>query len=223
MDNEKLRKAFPELSINDSTYKLKIGERVFLVEYDDKSLIFSDNYGVEYDEGIYIEYNPDVTHAVIKFLQDQMFAAGFKPDSGLEMELEPDIAGVADWNELIKLINPKKNRSLLIKTYGNKFKQYRYYTGVQKKFNSLIIYSSKPEGIDLRYARGTDPEVQASVEAGLGFWTVIEEIVTAVENGNLSCIGIYCRAGHHRSVACAELLKKNIYLKANIEHLTISK
>ena len=34
-------------------------------------------------------------------------------------------------------------------------------------------------------------------------------------------IGVYCRAGHHRSVAMGEMLKKYVYKNAKIKHLTI--
>jgi len=51
----------------------------------------------------------------------------------------------------------------------------------------------------------------------------MKNIVKTVERDNCKLIGIYCRAGHHRSVACAELLKRFVYINSNIHHLTIKK
>lgn len=48
-------------------------------------------------------------------------------------------------------------------------------------------------------------------------------IVTTVEQEDLHFIGIFCTAGHHRSVACGELLLKHVYPKAKLIHLTLNK
>jgi RNase adaptor protein for sRNA GlmZ degradation len=111
----------------------------------------------------------------------------------------------------------------VIETYGNKFSKYKHYTGVQRRFNALVINSQKPKHVDLRYARGTHREVQKCVASGKRFEEVMTNIVQTTERDNLQSIGIYCRAGHHRSVACGELLHKHVYLKATVHHLTISK
>jgi len=116
------------------------------------------------------------------------------------------------------------SRSITIHTYGNKFKQFAHWNSqMQCSYNALVINSKKPKNVDLRHARGTDIGVQKAVRAGREFETVMTRIVESVESNNYNKIGIYCRAGHHRSVAVGELLKKYVYKNATVNHITISR
>ena len=86
-------------------------------------------------------------------------------------------------------------------------------------------FSDHAAGFDahLKVARGTGTSVQHLVESGRRFQEVVEDIVTTTERGNLAAVGVYCRAGHHRSVACAELIRAHVYPRASVRHLTLNK
>lgn len=145
--------------------------------------------------------------------------SGFDSDEDLD---DYDIDKDTFWSYLRSKCDT--NRRISIHTYGNKFKQFAHWNSqMQCSYNALVINSKKPKNVDLRHARGTDIGVQKAVRAGREFETVMERIVESVETNNYNKIGIYCRAGHHRSVAVGELLKKYIYNKATINHITISK
>ena len=90
-------------------------------------------------------------------------------------------------------------------------------------FNALHVNSKRPKGVSLKGLRGTDEIIQKGVKAGSGFVKVMTNIVDRTEEHNYVKIGIYCRSGHHRSVACAELLLKFVYPKAIIKHITFNK
>lgn len=220
-----LAEIYPEMSVETfslkTIYKLLIKDRTYIIEHNhiNNNIQITDNQGIEYDESIYLENTLNVADATMKFLHDQHVVAGFNVDE----EVDLDIPKFNRWTDLIKQIKPNVLRILNIETYGNMFKQYKNYTRVQKRFNALVICSSKPKDVDLHHARGTDPAIQRSVSSGKRFWEVIERIVTTVEKEDLSCIGIYCRAGHHRSVACAELLKMHVYHNSQIKHLTLNR
>ena len=53
----------------------------------------------------------------------------------------------------------------------------------------------------------------------------MELVVKYIENdkNTSNVIGIYCTAGHHRSVAIIEILKKYIYVDAVVKHLHINR
>ena len=70
--------------------------------------------------------------------------------------------------------------------------------------------------------RGTEEILQKGMEAGSGYDNLMIEIVTHIDTYNSKVIGIYCSAGHHRSVALVELLKKYVYKNAIIKHLHIN-
>ena len=54
--------------------------------------------------------------------------------------------------------------------------------------------------------RGTDLQIQREVRECSIFEDFISNIVSDIEKRDLHVIAIICRAGHHRSVACAEML-----------------
>jgi RNase adaptor protein for sRNA GlmZ degradation len=69
--------------------------------------------------------------------------------------------------------------------------------------------------------RGTNLKVQQEIRETDMFETVMQDIVEEIETHNLSYIAICCNRGHHRSVACAEMLKY-LYSNAEVNHLTVS-
>ena len=69
--------------------------------------------------------------------------------------------------------------------------------------------------------RGTNLKVQQEIRYAELYQEFIENIIKEVELNNFIKISIVCKAGHHRSVACAEMLI-HIYPNRTIQHLTIA-
>lgn len=198
------------------------GPRQIIVEFykDTSELLFYDTEGVEYDSGLYLEeHEQDPLAAAKHFIKDHQ-----EDRAGFEEEIEPvTVTSSEFWDELQAKSSEHRNRKITVHTYGNKFKKYKRYTETQKNFNALVINTERPRHLDLRHIRGTDPELQKVVASGKRFKEVMSRIVNTIEEENLNFIGIYCRAGHHRSVACGELLKSYIYPNARLSHLTLNK
>lgn len=87
-------------------------------------------------------------------------------------------------------------------------------------FDARVIVSRKPSGT--HNLRGTDEIIQKEMESGTNYEIVVRRIVDSIEITGNRIIGIYCTAGHHRSVALAELIKKYLYPDAKITHLHIN-
>ncbi len=114
------------------------------------------------------------------------------------------------------------NRNINITSFGNKYKGFESTkNSFDISFNALCVRSKMKKGMNLSKLRGTDVEVQQIVNRGKGFCDFITHIVHKIETHNYTNIGIFCRAGHHRSVSCVELLKKHIYKKAHVNHLNL--
>ena len=134
--------------------------------------------------------------------------------------------------ELRKLI-PNPNREILMVSFGEKFKtpssmeqnkiSPEFPFKCDKTFDARHINSSRPKGGGLRDLRGTDEIIQKCIESGSGFEFVMKCIVKSIEQNNYKTIGVYCTAGHHRSVASVELLKKHLYPNAKVKHLHINR
>lgn len=160
------------------------------------------------------------------FLPEYYDCAGFE-----ESEETKEKEKLDDFWDYLRSIEPKnkdkidkEQREIIIYTFGNKFNQYKSWCRLSKKnFGATIINSKRPKGINLRKARGTDERLQETVQMATQFQPLMTNIVEAIETLNLPSIGIYCTAGHHRSVACGEMLKNKIYKKAIVKHLTINK
>lgn len=114
------------------------------------------------------------------------------------------------YSNLKKLIkNP--NRDILLVSFGEKFRTPKSMEQTkisdalpfkcEKTFDARHINSSKPKGGGLRNLRGTDEIIQKCVESGSGFEFVINCIVKYIEEHNSKVIGVYCTAGHHRSIS----------------------
>ena len=70
---------------------------------------------------------------------------------------------------------------------------------------------------------GLYEDVQKSVQTSSNFDQFMSFVIEKVEKDNLDCISIYCTAGRHRSVTCAELLKKHVYKNGMIIHIELNK
>ena len=157
-------------------------------------------------------------NVLVEFVKIRLDTAGFDSDAS-EDEEEFDLENDPFWGYLRTIATCDKQ--IEIHTYGNKYHQYSHWCSqVQKSFNCLVINSKKAH-LDLRHTRGTHIQLQKTVRRGSNFEKVAINIVNSVENENLVKIGVYCRAGHHRSVAMGEMLKKYVYKNAKIKHLTI--
>lgn len=134
----------------------------------------------------------------------------------------------AYYGELRKLIS-NSNREILMVSFGEKFKSpssmernfisSEYPFKCDKTFDARHINSSRPKTGGLCDLRGTDEIIQKCIESGTGFEFVMGCIVKSIETNNYKTIGVYCTAGHHRSQAVCELLKKYLYPNAKIKHL----
>lgn len=123
------------------------------------------------------------------------------------------------WQDLRSKATPL--RELTIFTYGSKFMKQQP-SGSQRAFNACVL-NARGGGIDLRRARGTDPALQRRVCTSKNFERFVSTIVDIVERDDMHAISVFCSAGHHRSVAVAELLANHVYDKAETRHLTIKR
>lgn len=87
-------------------------------------------------------------------------------------------------------------------------------------FDARVIVSRKPS--KTHSLRGTDEIIQKCMETGTNFETTIRKIINGIEEKHFRIIGIFCTAGHHRSVALVELIKMHLYPEAKVTHLHIN-
>ncbi len=130
------------------------------------------------------------------------------------------------WIKLISKYNINVDRQLTVYTYGTVFIVNPLDDLNIKKCQMLYDarqLRSKMHGSYklLKTFRGTHLGLQEDIRSIPEFESFIINIVSDIEQQNLHTIAIFCRAGHHRSVACAELLK-NIYTNIKLNHLTIN-
>lgn len=137
-------------------------------------------------------------------------------DDGYE-EVAEEVESADFWEAMRK---KAKRKSLHIVTYGDKFYK-NPPQGIKRTFNAKCIGSKKPP--NLKQKRGTDEEIQRVVRSAPKFEQFISSIIDVVEREQLDVFGIYCASGHHRSVACAELLLMHVYKDAKVTHLTIKR
>lgn len=170
--------------------------------------------------------------AIETLISDLFDSAGFNETEFEEESSEKTPKMDAYYTELRKMIsNP--NREILIVSFGEKFKSpismeqnkisLELPFKCDKTYDARHINSSRPKGGGLRDLRGTDEIIQKSIESGSGFEFVMTCIVKSIEQNNYKTIGVYCSAGHHRSVGCVELLKKHLYPNAKVKHLHINR
>lgn len=130
------------------------------------------------------------------------------------------------WSMMLQKYNVDTNRKLIITTYGVKFIKEHPKT-CQQVYNAGILRLENKQGcqLSLNYfikKRGTCLLIQEQTRGAILFTTFMDSIISDIEKNNYTSVGIFCSAGHHRSVACAEMLK-NLYKNIVIKHLTINK
>jgi hypothetical protein len=115
------------------------------------------------------------------------------------------------------------NRVLHIVSWGKKHHNPGYQPpGSQFNFNACVL-NGRGGGVDLRSARGTDKQLQINVASCSLFPGWISMVINKIESAGLSHVSICCTAGHHRSVAAAEMLKNIYYPKATVKHIHINR
>jgi hypothetical protein len=136
-------------------------------------------------------------------------------------ELIYDASNDSLWKSIAAKYRVNVNRQLHISTYGTIF-MFEPPALCQQVFDaSKLRGSAKADRKSLIKLRGTHHIIQHEIRHAPGFHEFIEKIVRFVEENNSNNIAITCRAGHHRSVACAILIQ-HIYVNATVEHLTIN-
>lgn len=145
-------------------------------------------------------------------------APGFSNDSDLDENCDTTDDKSQDFKENLYWNN---KRTLTIYTWGKKRRKSKPL-GSECNFNAGVI-SGKKKGLDLKKLNGLSPDVQRSVASASGYCDFMKNMVKKIENNNLSTISINCTAGRHRSVACAELLKKLVYPQSSIYHCELCK
>ena len=127
------------------------------------------------------------------------------------------------WNELKEQYNVNTERKLHIVTYGTAF-VHAAPKKCQFVFNAAIMRGNtvkrSPLQKKLVKLRGTNLRLQQDIRNADLFPKFINSTVKQIEKDNLNHIAIICRAGHHRSVAAAEMLMY-LYPNRTVKHLTI--
>ena len=125
------------------------------------------------------------------------------------------------WKILHNKYDVNVNRKLKIYTYGTN-KSLPSQKGCQMIFDASILRGNQVNITEktLLKMRGTNLILQQVIRTSLLFNGFINDIVENIEKNDYSVISIICKAGHHRSVACAEMLK-NLYQNCTTTHLTI--
>ena len=172
------------------------------------------------------------SHAIETLISNLFDSAGFN-NTELDAETPEKISKMETYYVELRKLIPNPNREILMVSFGEKFKtpssmeqnkiSPEFPFKCDKTFDARHINSSRPKGGGLRDLRGTDEIIQKCIESGSGFEFVMKCIVKSIEQNNYKTIGVYCTAGHHRSVASVELLKKHLYPNAKVKHLHINR
>jgi hypothetical protein len=155
---------------------------------------------------------------VIETLSSDIYdTSGFTESKEDECEYELDDSF---FEEMRSIAN--RSRKIKIESFGNKYSGFETLCKkYDKTFSALQVNNKIPKGVSLKTERGTNDYIQRVVRSGRGFEYLFRAIVETIEKNNHDTIGVYCRAGHHRSVAVVEMLKKYVYKNADIKHLHI--
>ena len=198
-----------------TSYIIYIYDDIDVYYYDDiKEIISNLDYSIIHNE------SNIPTIVLTEFIESKTDSAGFIPNVFLDEE--NDMAN----DTFFELMRQKAtiDRKLIIYTFGKKYTQFDSWKNKsQVSFSVLHLNSSRPKGVSLNNVRGTDATLQKCVRNASEFDEIFNHIIVTIEARNLSIIGVYCKAGHHRSVAIGELLKIHVYKNAKVTHLTINK
>lgn len=179
----------------------------------------------------YKSLDKDEDNKILKFLDDyeKKFIRYDKLDD--ELFTFPEYDGNKDklWIKLKDKYNVTTKRKIKIITWGDVFIN-DVPKECEKIFDASILRGSLTKKLrtekqerelkELRKMRGINLKIQEEIRGADLFEMFMMDIVETVEKKNLNTIGIFCSRGHHRSVACAEMLVW-IYHDRICKHLTI--
>lgn len=241
---EKLKIAYPDAYLQGDFIIIDIIDGVTVMfrediennEYnawDNKGTDLTDKLKKAIDDVNNLPYKQeDKLVLIFEFFRDSFGKiAGFNTDMVERNDFDfPKYDGKNDkvWEILKIKYNVNVDRKLHIYTYGTTF-MFHPPKNCQMVFNSCVLRGSqanKPEKFGLGYKsllklRGTNLKVQQEVRGAKLFIPFMEDLVANIEDNDLDKIAIVCRAGHHRSVSCAEMLG-HLYPNRTVEHLTIN-
>ena len=112
------------------------------------------------------------------------------------------------------------DRTLTIYTWGKKYHEHKPEKS-KCNFNAEVIRGQR-QGMNLKKVTGLNAEVQLSIKVAAGYIKFMEDIITKIEAEDLYTISINCTAGRHRSVSCAEILKREFYPKSTVIHMDLN-
>jgi RapZ C-terminal domain len=241
-DLENILILYPHAIQNEDMYTVNVIKNIYAVfdllfenyySYDDKGNDYTEKLKdiVDFVKSLNGENNATT---ILQYYADQFRRiAGFDDCNNCDtvpggaIQALPDYNSNKDvfWKIMKNKYNINENRKIRIVTYGTRFIKIPVEK-CEKIYNAVVLRAKninpKTSYNILVKLRGTNPKIQHEVRSAELFEQFINTIVSDIEKNNYSCIGIICTAGHHRSVACAEMLKK-LYKNIKCEHMTINK
>ena len=236
----KIKLSFPDTTFENNYFTVLISKDVVLISDFDMTDIYA------YNKNDAIDYTKDINNIIEKITSitdDKLltFLQMFKDfiigtscygmnytlnDSTVDLP-KYDFSSDLFWKSMMDKYNVKINRRLRIITYGTVFEssiddlpKYK----IQKTYNAIVLRGgSDKSSISFKQIiklRGTDLRIQYEIRQAVLFESFIENIISEIEQNDYVYIAIICRAGHHRSVSVAEMLKY-LYLDIKCKHLTI--
>lgn len=146
-------------------------------------------------------------------------------DRHIESKEEYDVVdGFLDDVEVLEKVNDlpicecDEDRQLIIYVWGRKKRKYLHHK-VDHNFNGAVLYGKKA-GTDWSKDGRTEAIRTAVMKCPI-FNDFLETMVKTIEKKDASKIGINCRAGRHRSVTLAWILREHYYKNAKINLLEI--
>ena len=123
------------------------------------------------------------------------------------------------YDSLREITDP--DRILIIYTWGKKHRKKVQFK-IDSNFNASML-SGKRKGLNLKKMNGLSVEVQRAVETSRNYDTFMTQMVGKIERIDAHAIAINCTAGRHRSVTCAQILKREFYPNSKIHHIELKK
>lgn len=225
-----IKKNFEEpVALYELMICFKLGDVNFEIRGCDDIIAYNDD-NTDYTSQLktIIEENAekiDLPSCAIKILMSDLNDDNGFIDEGSEKKEECNIEKKINIHDFYAKMSSiaKKDREIELDSFGENHKSFlEFCKKYDVTFCALHIGIKRPTGVNLKIARGTGNVIQTCVEDASGYQFLVEEIVKNIEQYNHKKVGVYCRAGHHRSVAITELLKKHLYPNAKIKHLHIN-
>jgi hypothetical protein len=220
-----------EYLVNEQSFKLT-GKTDIQLEYKSKSLLLKINKDMSDFKIFSLDGKKDVysiKERVITYLKNPMGLLIALLEECLELDFaerdnQLDADGFDDEVDVLEEIGdlPKcacdEERSLIIYVWGRKKRKYLHHK-VDHNFNGAVLYGKKA-GTDWSKDGRTEAIRNAVMKCPI-FNDFLETMIKTIEKKDASKIGINCRAGRHRSVTLAWILREHYYPNAKIHLLEI--